>query len=191
MKTEKALKNLIEQDEVDSMECPTPCQKCNKWFELDEGCASEKWYPNIVICEACHEEEKTEIEKDEELDDLETRLQDAEYDVNDCKKELRKLGREVPKIICLCGSMRFTEIFKAKEQAISLEGNIALTPLLWMNKASDKYKEICDKTHKHKIDICDEVFVINKDGYIGESTRNEIEHAFKKGKVINYLEPIE
>lgn len=196
MKTEKALKNLIEQDEVDSMECPTPCQKCNKWFELDEGCASEKWYPNIVICESCYEEEKAEIEKDEELDDLETRLQDAEYDVNDCKKELRKLGKEVPKIICLCGSLRFKQEFGKKELELVVSGNIVLTPCCMYVDAQRtdsfmEHKSQFDKMHFAKIDICDEVFVINKDGYIGDSTRNEIEHAFKKGKVINYLEPIE
>lgn len=51
-------------------------------------------------------------------------------------------------------------------------------------------KDLLDELHFRKIDICDEVFIINKDGYIGESTRNEIEYAEKLGKPINYLEEI-
>ncbi len=44
-----------------------------------------------------------------------------------------------------------------------------------------------DNLHKHKIDLCDEILVLNVGGYIGESTRSEIEHARLKGKIINYL----
>lgn len=47
-----------------------------------------------------------------------------------------------------------------------------------------------DDIHKRKIDIADEIFVINKDGYIGQSTKSEIEYAKKTGKKINYLEQI-
>ena len=42
--------------------------------------------------------------------------------------------------------------------------------------------------HKQRIDMCDEIFVINKDGYIGENTLSEIEYARSKGKLISYLE---
>jgi hypothetical protein len=45
-----------------------------------------------------------------------------------------------------------------------------------------------DDMHKRKIDMADEIFVINKDGYIGDSTRSEIEYAAKHNKIINYLE---
>ena len=47
-----------------------------------------------------------------------------------------------------------------------------------------------DDIHKRKIDMADEIFVINKDGYIGQSTKSEIEYAEKTGKKINYLEQI-
>ena len=53
-----------------------------------------------------------------------------------------------------------------------------------------KTKEMLDDIHKRKIDMADEIFVINVDGYIGESTRSEIEYAKQNGKVINYLENI-
>lgn len=45
-----------------------------------------------------------------------------------------------------------------------------------------------DDMHKRKIDMSDEIFVINVDGYIGSSTRSEIEYAIKTGKKVNYLE---
>ena len=64
-----------------------------------------------------------------------------------------------------------------------------------LNKSSEKVnmkaglKDVLDELHFRKIDLCDEVFVINRDGYIGESTRNEIEYAQKLGKPVKYLEP--
>lgn len=53
-----------------------------------------------------------------------------------------------------------------------------------------KTKAMLDDMHKQKIDMSDEIFVINVNGYIGESTKNEIEYAKKNGKKINYLEDI-
>ena len=51
-----------------------------------------------------------------------------------------------------------------------------------------KTKEMLDDMHKRKIDIADEIFVINVGGYIGDSTKSEIEYAIKCGKKVNYLE---
>ena len=51
-----------------------------------------------------------------------------------------------------------------------------------------KTKEMLDDMHKRKIDLADEIFVINVDGYIGESTKSEIEYAKNTGKKVNYLE---
>lgn len=45
-----------------------------------------------------------------------------------------------------------------------------------------------DDMHKRKIDMADGIFVINKNGYIGTSTRSEIEYAKKAGKTVEYLE---
>ena len=53
-----------------------------------------------------------------------------------------------------------------------------------------KTKEMLDDMHKRKIDMADEIFVINKNGYIGESTKSEIEYAIKHNKKVNYLEKI-
>ena len=48
-----------------------------------------------------------------------------------------------------------------------------------------------DDMHKHKIDMADSIYVINVGGYIGESTRSEIDYARRKGKRIRYLEPVQ
>ena len=52
-----------------------------------------------------------------------------------------------------------------------------------------KTKEMLDDMHKRKIDMADEIFVINVGGYIGSSTRSEIEYAAAAGKAVRYLEP--
>lgn len=51
-----------------------------------------------------------------------------------------------------------------------------------------KTKEMLDDTHKRNIDMADSIYVINVGGYIGESTRSEIEYAQNHGKKISYLE---
>ena len=51
-----------------------------------------------------------------------------------------------------------------------------------------KTKEMLDDMHKRKIDMADEIFVINVNRYIGDSTKSEIEYAKKHGKKVNYLE---
>ena len=52
-------------------------------------------------------------------------------------------------------------------------------------------KEILDDMHKRKIDMADEIFVINVGGYIGSSTKSEIEYAKTTGKAVRYLETME
>ena len=105
------------------------------------------------------------------------------------------------KVITLCGSTRFKEAFMEIQKILTLEGNIVISVGLfghsgdnevWENMdegALTKTKEMLDDMHKRKIDISDEIFVINVGGYIGESTRSEIEYAKKAGKAIRYLHP--
>lgn len=96
------------------------------------------------------------------------------------------------KIITLCGSIKFKEEFIKVQEKLTLEGNIILTPNFFNNikkeDIKEETKEMLDKMHKQKIDMSDEILVINVDGYIGESTRNEIEYAKSKGKKVSYLE---
>ena len=103
-------------------------------------------------------------------------------------------------VITLCGSTRFKDEFMAVQKRLTLEGNIVISVGLfghsgdsevWENMdegTRTKTKKMLDDMHKCKINMSDEIFVINVGGYIGDSTRSEIEYAKKHGKVIRYLE---
>lgn len=101
------------------------------------------------------------------------------------------------KVITLCGSTRFKDEFMKAQRDLTLKGNIVISVGLfghageWDNMDEEtikKTKEMLDDMHKRKIDMADEIFVINVGGYIGSSTRSEIEYAIKTGKKVNYLE---
>lgn len=103
-----------------------------------------------------------------------------------------------PKIVCYCGSIRVAlEAFKKAEYEAVLKGEIALLPCCMFVDiereygAESDYKRKADDLHKRKIDICDEVFVLNVGGYIGESTRSEIEYGLSISKPIRFLERYE
>ena len=103
-------------------------------------------------------------------------------------------------IITLCGSTRFKNEFIETQKRLTLEGNIVISVGLfghsgdsevWENMDEGtltKTKEMLDDMHKRKIDMADSIFVINVGGYIGESTRSEIEYAKAHGKEVRYLE---
>jgi peptide subunit release factor 1 (eRF1) len=76
----------------EEMEMPTPCLHCDKWFDLNDGHGSEKWYPNKVICPKCGREEEAEIERDEEISELKDQITDAVYTIEDAKERLKVLG---------------------------------------------------------------------------------------------------
>ncbi len=104
------------------------------------------------------------------------------------------------KVITLCGSTKFKDEFIKAENELTLKGNVVLSCVflshnsdcdIWQNmmeEQQEKIKAMLDEIHKRKIDMADEIFVINKGGYIGSSTRSEIEYATKTGKKVNYLE---
>jgi hypothetical protein len=96
------------------------------------------------------------------------------------------------KIITLCGSTKFRDEFIAEQKRLTLEGNIVISVGLFGHSGdnevwSESIKEMLDDMHKRKIDLADEIFVINVGGYIGASTKSEIEYALKTGKTIKYL----
>ena len=79
------------------------------------------------------------------------------------------------------------------QKRLTLEGYIVISVGLFGHSGDDEVwkpgtKEMLDDMHLRKIDLADEIFVINVGGYIGESTRREIEYAENSGKKINYLE---
>ena len=115
------------------------------------------------------------------------------------RKELGR-GEGSPKIICLCGSSRFIESFAVLAWEFEKEGHITLglhyLPPSYSTKVPDHIAEAegvsrqMDELHLRKIDLADEVFVINVNGYIGESTAREIKYAEGLGKPVKYLEAL-
>ena len=98
------------------------------------------------------------------------------------------------KVITLCGSTRFKDVFMEEQKRLTLEGNIVISVGLFGHSGDDEAwteetKEMLDDMHNRKIDMADEIFVMNVGGYIGSSTRLEIEYAAATGKAVNYLEP--
>ena len=97
------------------------------------------------------------------------------------------------KVITLCGSTRFKEEFLEAQKRLTLEGNIVISVGLFGHSGDDVVwtegvKDMLDRQHLAKIDLADEIYVINVGGYIGDSTRREIAYAEFKGKSISYLE---
>lgn len=106
------------------------------------------------------------------------------------------------KVITLCGSTKFKDEFMKAQKELTLKGNIVISVGLfghsgdnevWENMDEGtltKTKIMLDDMHKKKIDMADKIFVINVNGYIGESTRSEIDYAISTGKTVNYLEEL-
>lgn len=97
------------------------------------------------------------------------------------------------KVITLCGSTKFKDEFVNAQKRLTLDGNIVISVGMFGHSGDkevfqDNVKEMLDDMHKRKIDMADEIFVINVGGYIGNSTRSEIEYATKTGKPVRYLE---
>ena len=104
------------------------------------------------------------------------------------------------KVITLCGSTRFREAFEEANKRLTLAGNIVISVGLFGHSGDDEVwegmsedtltetKRMLDDMHKRKIDIADEIFVLNVGGYVGESTRSEIAYAKAHGKPVTYLE---
>lgn len=97
------------------------------------------------------------------------------------------------KVITLCGSTRFKDEFLETQKRLTLEGNIVISVGLFGHSGDDVVwtegvKDMLDRQHLAKIDLADEIFVINIGGYIGDSTRREIAYADYRGKSITYLE---
>ncbi len=97
------------------------------------------------------------------------------------------------KVITLCGSTRFKDAFNEAQKRLTLEGHIVISVGLFGHSGDEEVwkpgiKDMLDRMHMSKIDMADEIFVINVNGYIGESTKEEIVYALSRGKVVKYLE---
>ncbi|MGW0836548.1 hypothetical protein [Streptomyces prunicolor] len=105
-----------------------------------------------------------------------------------------------PTIVVLCGSTRYWDQSAEANAYETAAGRIVLAPgcnlkqphALWADPArSNRLKEVLDDLHLRKIDLADEVLVVNPGGYIGDSTRREIDYARSLGKPIRYTHPVD
>lgn len=110
-------------------------------------------------------------------------------------------GSDSPKVVTLCGSTRFWEDFRDVGLELTLSGVIVLSigvtapdSMVLANPDTDKgrdQKRRLDLLHKKKIEMSDEILVLNRGGYIGDSTKSEIQHAVKMGVPVFWLFPEE
>jgi hypothetical protein len=109
-----------------------------------------------------------------------------------------------PCIVCLCGSTRFWVEYHEANMRETMAGRIVLTVGSFVHgpattgaasgihqHVTSEQKAMLDQLHLRKIDLADEVLILNVDGYIGESTKAEIQYAQAQRKVIRYLKPPE
>jgi len=107
----------------------------------------------------------------------------------------RKAASLRPLIVCLCGSTRFLQAFQEANLRETLAGKIVLS--IGCDTKNDQDlglgpidKPALDVLHLHKIDLADEILVLNVGGYVGTSTRREIEYAQMLGKRVRWLESV-
>lgn len=104
------------------------------------------------------------------------------------------LNKEFPKIICLTGSKRFYRTYRRLEAEFTIQGNIVLTPGYYPRDEELIPEGEVDigrliALYNRKIDMCDELFVINEDGFIGDRTKAKIMYAHSLAKKIKFLHP--
>ena len=134
--------------------------------------------------------------------DKKTLWQFIEQKLTEAAKQAKIEENERPKIITIIGSTRYINEMSLIGWEFEKQGHIVLNPRLlpptYIRNPNDdgrhaaeseNVKEIIDKTYLHKVAMADEIFVVNINGYIGESTRNELNHAIKLNKKIVWLEP--
>ena len=112
------------------------------------------------------------------------------------ESELVEKYADFPEIVCLCGSTRFVDTFNEWRKKLTLERKIVVSIELVLPQTTRddpqhndyKVKRMLDELHLRKIDLADEVMILNVGGYIGESTRNELNYALSIGRKVTYLE---
>lgn len=94
------------------------------------------------------------------------------------------------KVVTMCGSLKFAKQIMEKAEELELNGNCVLSVIYPTRENKDVYTkdelQMLSKMHNKKIELCDAIYVVNVDGYIGRTTSEEIEYAKKLGKEIIY-----
>lgn len=123
---------------------------------------------------------------------------DTAHAALDGQAERVEVPSERPTVVCLCGSTRFYEAWQQANFDETVAGRIVLSVGFYPH-AEDKahaahvgitpgQKVALDDLHKRKIDMADEILVLNVGGYVGDSTRSEIAYARGHGKRVRWLE---
>lgn len=100
------------------------------------------------------------------------------------------------KVITLCGSTRFRDEYMEAQKRLTLEGHIVISVGLFGHSGDSEVwdegvKEMLDEMHLSKIDMADEIYVVNPGGYVGRSTSREIAYALSQGKKVSSLCPLD
>lgn len=104
-----------------------------------------------------------------------------------------------PIVVCLCGSTRFKTVFEEANERETFAGKVVLSVGFFAGvlgdaerraKLTPAVKRALDELHVAKIEMADEVLVLNVGGYLGASTRREVWYAHRRGKTIRWLEPL-
>ena len=100
---------------------------------------------------------------------------------------------ERAKIICMCGSLKYTQELMKLTEGLTLQGYNIIS-VIYETKDRDSYSEdeikMFVELHHQKIDLADAIFVANINGNIGDGTKNDIDYALQAGKEIIYLVPV-
>jgi hypothetical protein len=108
------------------------------------------------------------------------------------------ISKQRPTIVCLCGSTRFYKTFMEHNYLETMQGKIVLSVGFYPHAVNEMHgegvgitpeqKEALDQLHLRKIELADEVLILNVGGYIGSSTARELSHAIILGKRVRFLE---
>ncbi len=101
-------------------------------------------------------------------------------------------GDSPPLIVCICGSTKFKSDMLSASRAFTLQGHIVVMPGVFGHVdggfVDGATKQKLDDLHFRKIEMADIVYVVNRDGYVGSSTKKEIDYALSLGKLVRFLE---
>ena len=163
------------------------------------------WVPEADLSAARAECERLRDECESRKEDTAALNGDLERCAAECERlrarveALEMALRGGPTIVCLCGSTRFYREFQRANYEETMAGRIVLSVGFYWHASQEAHGEqwgctpeqkvALDELHKRKIDLADEVLILNVGGYVGESTRSEWRYAVEHGKRVRWLEP--
>lgn len=101
---------------------------------------------------------------------------------------MSKVDVERPKVVCLCGSLRFQRLFDSERKRLTARGVIVLAPEPVDGEPTASVRAALGELHLRRIDLADEIRVVSEGGYIGDATHREILYARAVQKVVTAVE---